>query len=109
MTLTADGRWLFAGRALRTFSFGYLSLALALYLAARGFSAAAIGGVLTATLVEDAVFTALVSGLVNRVGRRRVLTACSLLISFAGVMLAVGDRPWVLVVGAVLGTLSPSG
>ena len=27
-----------AGRALRTFSFGYLSLALALYLAARGFS-----------------------------------------------------------------------
>ena len=109
MTLTADGRWLFAGRALRTFSFGYLSLALALYLAARGFSAGAIGGILTATLVEDAVFTALVSGLANRVGRRRVLTACSLLISFAGVMLAVGDRPWVLVVGAVLGTLSPSG
>jgi MFS family permease len=109
VTLTADGRWLFAGRALRTFSFGYLSLALALYLAARGFSAVAIGGVLTATLVEDAVFTALVSGLVNRVGRRRVLAACSLLISFAGVMLAVGDRPWVLVVGAVLGTLSPSG
>jgi MFS family permease len=109
VTLTADGRRLFAGRALRTFSFGYLSLALALYLAARGFSAAAIGGVLTATLVEDAVFTALVSGLANRVGRRRVLMACSLLISFAGVMLAVGDRPWVLVVGAVLGTLSPSG
>jgi MFS family permease len=109
VTLTPDGRWLFAGRALRTFSFGYLSLALALYLAERGFPAAAIGGVLTATLVEDAVFTALVSGLVNRIGRRRVLTACSLLISFAGVMLAVGDRPWVLVVGAVLGTLSPSG
>jgi len=107
--LTPDGRWLFVGRALRTFSFGYLSLALALYLAARGFSAAAIGGVLTATLVEDAVFTALVAGLANRLGRRRVLTACSLLVSFAGVMLAVGGPPWVLVVGAVLGTLSPSG
>ena len=109
MHLTPDGRWLFAGRALRTFSFGYLSLALALYLSARGFSAAAIGGVLTATLVEDAVFTALVAGLANRLGRRRLLTACSLLISFAGVLLAVGDQPWVLVVGAVLGTLSPSG
>ncbi|PYQ16009.1 MAG: MFS transporter [Acidobacteria bacterium] len=107
--LTADGRWLFAGRALRTFSFGYLSLALALYLAARGFSAAAIGGVLTATMAEDALFTVLVSGLVNRLGRRRVLTACSLLITFAGVMLAEGERAWVLVVGAVLGTLSPSG
>src|SRR5206468_3354606 len=79
------------------------------YLSAHGFSAAAIGGVLTATLVEDAVFTALVAGLANRLGRRRLLTACSLLISFAGVMLAIGDRPWVLVVGAVLGTLSPSG
>jgi len=109
VTLTLDGRLLFAGRALRTFSFGYLSLVLALYLAVRGFSAAAIGGILTATLVEDAVFTALVAGLVNRLGRRRLLTACSLLVSFAGVMLAVGDRPWVLVVGAVLGTLSPSG
>ena len=109
MTLTPDGRLLFAGRALRTFSFGYLSLALALYLAARGFSAAAIGAVLTATLVEDAVFTGLVAGLVNRLGRRRVLVACSLLISFAGVMLAAGERPWVLIVGAVLGTLSPSG
>ena len=109
MRLTADGRWLFAGRALRTFSFGYLSLALALYLAARGFSAAAIGGVLTATMAEDALFTVLVSGLVNRLGRRRVLTACSLLITFAGVMLAEGERAWVLVVGAVLGTLSPSG
>jgi MFS family permease len=109
VTLTPDGRWLFAGRALRTFSFGYLSLVLALYLAARGFSAAAIGGLLTATLVEDAVFTVLVSGLVNRLGRRRVLTACSLLVSFAGLMLAVGDRPWALIVGAVLGTLSPSG
>lgn len=109
MNLTPDGRLLFAGRALRTFSFGYLSLALALYLSARGFSAAAIGGVLTATLVEDAVFTALAAGLANRLGRRRLLMACSLLISFAGVMLAVGERAWVLVVGAVLGTLSPSG
>jgi len=109
VTLTTDGKWLFAGRALRTFSFGYLSLVLALYLSARGFSAAAIGGVLTATLVEDAVFTASVAGLANRLGRRRVLTACSLLLSFAGVMLAVGESPWVLLVGAVLGTLSPSG
>jgi len=109
MELSADGRWLFAGRALRTFSFGYLSLVLALYLAARGFSPVAIGAVLTATLVEDAVFTILVSALANRLGRRRVLMACSLLVTFAGLMLALGKSPWVLVVGAVLGTLSPSG
>lgn len=82
---------------------------LAPYLSARGFSAAAIGGVLTATLVEDAVFTASVAGLANRLGRRRLLTACSLLLTFAGVMLAAGGSPWVLFVGAVLGTLSPSG
>src|SRR5262249_58838638 len=95
MELSADGRWLFAGRALCTFSFGYLWLVVAPALAARGFSPVAIGAVLTATLVEDAVFTILVSALANRLGRRRVLMACSLLVTFAGLMLALGKSPWV--------------
>ena len=43
---------------MRTFSLGALSLALPLLLKHRGLSAAALGGVLTATLVEDAVLTA---------------------------------------------------
>ena len=107
--MTRAGRLLFAGRALRTFSFGALSLVLALYLDARGFSPAAIGAVFTATLVEDAVLTALVSAFAQRIGRRRVLAASALMLTLAGVVLVLADRPWLILAGAVLGTLSPSG
>jgi MFS family permease len=107
--LSPEGRLLFAGRALRTFGFGWLSLILALYLERRGFSAAAIGGVFTATLVEDAVFTILVASLAQRVGRRRVLLGSALLITAAGAVLAAARAPVWIVVAAVLGTLSPNG
>ena len=43
--MTADGRLLFAARALRSFSFVWLSVILALYLAGRGLSATAIGAI----------------------------------------------------------------
>jgi len=109
LLLSPEGRLLFAGRALRTFGFGWLSLILALYLERRGFSAAAIGGVFTATLVEDAVFTILVASLAQRVGRRRVLLGSAFLITAAGAMLAMSRDPAVIVIAAVLGTLSPNG
>ena len=48
--LTPDGRLLFAGRAVRTFGFGYLSVVLPLYLALHGFSPREIGAVLTAVV-----------------------------------------------------------
>jgi MFS family permease len=109
LDLTPEGRLLFAGRALRTFGFGWLSLILALYLERRGFSAAAIGAVFTATLVEDAVFTILVASLAQRVGRRRVLLGSAFLITAAGAVLAAAQAPVWIVVAAVLGTLSPNG
>ena len=75
LDLSREGRLLFAGRALRTFGFGWLSLVLALYLERRGLSAPAIGAVFTATLVEDAVFTVLVAG--PRAARRAGGASCS--------------------------------
>jgi MFS family permease len=107
--LTRDGRLLFAGRALRTFGFGYLSVILTLYLADRGLSAPQIGAVLTATLVEDALATTFLAAVADRLGRRRVLVFTSLLITLAGVLLAVADAPWLLMVAAIVGTLSPGG
>ena len=61
LVLSGEGRLLFAAKALRSFGFGWLSVVLALYLARRGFSPAEIGAVFTATLVEDAVLTMLLS------------------------------------------------
>jgi MFS family permease len=108
-SLTADGRLLFAARALRSFSFGWLSVILALYLAGRGLSAAAIGAVFTATLVEDALLTMALSTLGSRVGPARLMALTAPLVALGGFLLAAAESPLWLVVGGVLGTLSPNG
>src|SRR4051812_26119326 len=104
--LTREGRLLFAGRALRTFCFGGLSLMLALFLAARGLSAAAIGAVFTATLIEDALLTMAISAFAVRLGRRRVLVGAAVAMAVGGVLLALAQSQPVLVVAAVLATVS---
>jgi MFS family permease len=109
VALTADGRLLFAARALRSFAFGWLSVVLALYLAGRGLGATEIGAVFTATMVEDALFTMLLSTFAARVGPARLMAATAPLIALGGVLLATARSPWLLVTGAVLGTLSPNG
>jgi MFS family permease len=107
--LTAQGRLIFVGRALRSFSFGWLSVILALYLDERGFSAGEIGGVFTATMVEDALLTMFLSTVAARVGPARVMALTAPLVAAGGLLLAVADSRWLLLVGAVLGTLSPNG
>jgi MFS family permease len=109
LVLSSEGRLIFAGRALRSFSFGWLSVILALYLDQRGFSAAAIGAVFTATMVEDALFTLFLSTIASRVGPARLMAATAPLIAVGGLVLATADHRWLLLVGAVLGTLSPTG
>jgi MFS family permease len=107
--LTRDGRLLFAARALRTSAFGWLSVILALYLARRGLGAGEIGAVFTATMAEDAILTIVLSSLAARVGSRRIMVWTAPLMTLGGLLLAVADSPRLLVIGAVLGTLSPNG
>lgn len=107
--LTPQGRLIFLGRALRSFSFGWLSVILALYLDERGFSAGEIGAVFTATMVEDALLTMVLSTVAARIGPARVMACTAPLIVVGGLLLATADRGWLLLAGAVLGTLSPNG
>jgi MFS family permease len=109
VTLSREGRLLFAGRALRTFCLGWLSLVLALYLAARGLSPAAIGAVFTATLVEDAVLTIVLSAFAVRLGRRRVLIGAALAMAAGGVLLATAENHVFVVLAVVVATVSLSG
>ena len=71
LTLTPEGRLIFAGRALRSFSFGWLSVILALYLHDRGLSAAAIGAAFTATMVERIQIKG------STFSRKRMFSRCS--------------------------------
>lgn len=109
ITLSVEGRLIFLGRALRSFSFGWLSVILALYLDQRGFSAGAIGAVFTATMVEDALITMLLSTIAARIGPAVVMAATAPLMVVGGVLLAAAESRWLLLIGAVLGTLSPNG
>jgi MFS family permease len=109
VSLTESGRLIFVGRVVRSFAFGWLSVILALYLDQRGFGAAAIGAVFTATMVEDAVLTMLLSTMAARVGPARVMAVTAPLIALGGLLLALPESRGLILLGAVLGTLSPNG
>ena len=109
VSLSEAGRLIFVGRALRSFAFGWLSVILALYLDQRGFGAVAIGAVFTATMVEDAVLTMLLSTMAARFGPARLMAATAPLIALGGLLLALPESRALVLLGAVLGTLSPNG
>jgi MFS family permease len=109
VSLSEAGRLIFVGRAIRSFGFGWLSVILALYLVQRGFGAAAIGAVFTATMVEDAVLTMLLSTMAARLGPALVMAATAPLIALGGLLLALPESRSLVLLGAVLGTLSPNG
>jgi MFS family permease len=107
--VTRDGALVFTGRVVRTFSLGALSLALPLLLKHRGLSAAALGGVLTATLVEDALLTAAVTAMAPRWGRRRLLILSAIPMVAGGIALArAQDTAWLLA-AVVLAVVSSNG
>jgi MFS family permease len=107
--VTRDGALVFTGRAVRTFSLGALSLTLPLLLKDRGLSAAALGGVLTATLVEDAVITMAVTAMAPRWGRRRLLILSSIPMILGGMALALARDTTVLVAAVILSVVSANG
>ena len=107
--MTRDGALIFTGRVVRTFSLGALSLALPLLLKHRGLSAAGLGGVLTATLVEDALLTVAVTALAPRWGRRRLLVLSAIPMVVGGVALAQArDTVWLLA-AVVVAVVSSNG
>lgn len=109
IVLSTDGHLILAGRALRSLSFGWLSVILVQYLKSRGLGVGAIGAILTGSMVEDALLTMLLSTIASRLGPARVMAGTAPLIALGGLVLALADTRWLLMVGAVLGTLSPNG
>jgi len=82
---------------------------LAIFLLDRGFSPIWVGAIFSATLIEDAVVTTLVSIMAVRIGLRRVLLASSLLVVICGLALAFCSIPLVVILAAVFGIVSPAG
>jgi MFS family permease len=100
---------LFLTRILRLFAFGLISVFLVLYLASLGFGAGEVGLLLSLTLVGDTVISLWITVNTDRIGRRRMLILGALLMSGAGLVFALTDNYWLLLVAAVIGVISPSG
>ncbi len=107
-SLSRDGRLLFGTRMVRMFAYGLLSVVLALYLV-EGVGEERVGAVLTFTLLGDAAISLWITTIADRVGRRRMLMVGAELMILAGLTFAISTHFIVLVLAAIVGTISPSG
>ena len=100
---------LFVARGLRMFANGSAVLVMVLYLAALGFDGAAIGLLLTLTLLGATVLSLLLTTRADRWGRRRVLVLGGILMSLASLVFVISDSYVVLILAAIIGMISPAG
>jgi MFS family permease len=107
--LTRDGWTLFLTRFLRLFAYGSLSVVLVFYLVGLGLTEVQIGMVLTLTLAGDTVVSLYLTTQADRIGRRRMLVAGSLLMAAAGLVFAGTSNLVLLLVAGIIGVISPSG
>ncbi len=107
--ISKDGKLLLGARIVRTFSYGFLSVILAIYLKLIGFGDIAIGLVLTATLVNSVFFNLLSSAYADKFGRKNILILYAVLMIASSVIFFVTDNYVALVIAALVGTINVTG
>ncbi|KAI1752892.1 major facilitator superfamily domain-containing protein [Xylaria castorea] len=96
-------------RTCRMFAYGTNSLILAIFFSALGVTDNQIGLFMSLTLVGDVLLGTLLSLVADRIGRRRVLMGGSMLMITSGVIFAVFENFWILLLGAIVGVISVTG
>lgn len=104
-----DARLIFGARIVRLFAYGFLSVALFLYLSSVGLSDATVGLLLTLTLLGDAGISLWLTTHADSAGRKRTLLVGAFLMTFAGILFAFTDNFFILALAAIIGVISPSG
>ncbi len=95
-------------RALRGFADGFVSVFLARYLTALGYTKVEVGAVVTATLIGSAVLTLIVGLAGSRYPLRTLLLWACALMAATGVGFLSFTELWLVLVVAVVGTMNPS-
>jgi MFS family permease len=103
-----DAQLILMMRGLRSLAYGLLAVILGVVLAGEGFSPAAIGVLITVSLVGDMVGTYVIGLFADTWGRRRTLALLSLLMAATGVVFGLVTSYPVLLVAAFFGTLGTS-
>lgn len=107
--LTKDGKLLIAARIVRTFSYGFLSVILAIYLNLVGFNEILIGFILSATLANSVIFNLFSSFFADRIGRKKVLIIYAALMSISGGIFLITENYVGLILAAFIGTINVTG
>lgn len=102
-----DVKLLCIQRFVRMFAFGSAALILALHLEALGYSDQLTGLFMTLTMLGDVVISLVLTMFADRLGRKNVLVAGSLLVSVSGVVFATTTSYWALLAAAIFGVISP--
>jgi len=107
--LTKDGKLIISARVIRTFSFGFLSMILAIYLKQIGFDELFIGFILSATLVNSIIFNLFSSFFADRIGRKKVLIIYASLMAVSGCVFLLTENYFALIIAAFIGTINVTG
>jgi len=107
--LTKDGKLLLSARIVRTFSYGFLSMILAIYLHLIGFDELLIGFILSATLVNSIIFNLFSSFFADRIGRKKVLIIYASLMAVSGGIFFATENYFALILAAFIGTINVTG
>ena len=99
----AEVRAIFVAKTVRTFCYGFLGIALPVYLSELGLTAAGLGVAVTLTLAGSALLTWLVRRPAERYGGRPALIALGALSALAAVILLSSRDPRLVVLAAMLG------
>ncbi|KAF2035780.1 MFS general substrate transporter [Setomelanomma holmii] len=96
-------------RSLRMFTAGIPSLILALFFASLKFPDSRIGVFMTLTLLGDVMLSLLLTLVADKLGRRRILFMGSVMMAGSGVVFALSESFWILLIAAVFGIISVTG
>ncbi|KAH9885352.1 major facilitator superfamily domain-containing protein [Xylariomycetidae sp. FL2044] len=108
-TTGRDACLIILGRACRMFAYGATSMIIALFFSELAFTDYQIGLFMTLTLAGDVLLSLCLTMVADRVGRRRVLLMGASLMVVAGLMFAISESFWILLIAAVVGVISATG
>jgi MFS family permease len=103
-----NARRILVARGLRALGDGFVALLVPIYLYDLGFTALAIGAIVTSTLIGTALLTLWVGMAANRHSRRRLLLAAAVLMAATGAGFAITTAFWPLLLVAFIGTMNPT-
>ncbi len=107
--VSRDGKLLLTARIVRTFSYGFLSIVLAIYLKLIGFDEILIGIVLTATLANSVIFNLVASFYADKFGRKKILIIYAILMAISGAIFLLTNNYLALIASALIGTINVTG